>query len=428
MSEVIRDAIIRLKLETQKAKLEAPDVSSINRGYESQAKAAKEVQKVVVENQRVIKESTEHHKVFGLEAFKSFKHATEGTIQFARGIALMTASGEEDTRKLLESFAKIEAGVSLARGAINLSKFAAGFGPVGVEVAALAAVVGVGTVAWNRYAASAAKAAEELKKIKEANRAAREAETRMQDELERSSAQGKADLTDAIRDPDARRRAQAGELQGLSESDKERAGKIESAKSAIEREKAKAIKARQMEIEAAKPRSMDDLARRGWMDSPENYRKEAERAEKAAGQLRRQQLTEQQGLFDSQSRAKAINEELRSADLANLNRIGSEAGSSGLTTSKYQDIWVRTDDPMKRQQRQDTVDLANTAFAQTARMFGAPVFTQKEITESVATKEKEVNKAADKMAATIVDAMNEISKQIITLKSQLEQANAANGH
>lgn len=167
MGDVIRDAIIRLKIELQKTRIESPEFSTVKRAYEEQAKSVKEVGKATEETQRVVKESAHHHKAFGEEAYHSYKHAAEGAIGFARGIALLTASGEEDTRKLLESFAKIEAATALAKGAMNLSKFAAGFGPLGIAVAAVSAVATTGALVWSRYAEAERKAAEEAKKHRE---------------------------------------------------------------------------------------------------------------------------------------------------------------------------------------------------------------------------------------------------------------------
>lgn len=50
MSTIIRDAIIRLKLEQAKGKIEAPDTSAITRAYEAETKAAKEAKKAVDES------------------------------------------------------------------------------------------------------------------------------------------------------------------------------------------------------------------------------------------------------------------------------------------------------------------------------------------------------------------------------------------
>lgn len=190
MSEIIRDAIIRLKLETQRSRVEMPEVDKISRAYEDQRIKSEQVRVSVEQTQRSVQESTKVHQEFGQEAVKSFRHGLEGTIQFARGVALMTASGEEDTRKLLESFAKIEAATALIKGAVNLAKFAGGFGPVGVAVAGVAAAVGTGITIWNRYANSVAEAA---KAQEEARKTAADLEMQLADNWSRQNARQASD-------------------------------------------------------------------------------------------------------------------------------------------------------------------------------------------------------------------------------------------
>lgn len=168
MSEIIRDAVIRLRLETQKAKLESPEISQATRAYAEQAKASEVTQRQTRENISLTKEHSRTVQEFGVHAARSFKDGLEGTIQFARGMALMTASGEEDTKKLLEAFAKIEAATALVRGATNLAKFGMSFGPVGIAVAAVSAAAGLGVVAWQRYAQATERAKQELENAKKA--------------------------------------------------------------------------------------------------------------------------------------------------------------------------------------------------------------------------------------------------------------------
>ena len=266
MSEVIRDAIIRLRLEMQRGKLEAGDVAAVARKYTELHQAAKESQQAVHDNigaarqyasaareansaatgwaaglkklnaewrqqgsgrnswgegmqrmqtqasagkfkeiqlserlaavrrrnaeeERAALESAQAsaekaaraHQAFGIHAARAFKDGLEGTVQFARGVALMTASSEEDTRKLLEMFAKIEAATALVRGAANLSKFAAAFGPIGIAVGTATAAVGVGVAAWKRYSDAMAEARRKANELEDAMAAIRE-ETRLAQE------------------------------------------------------------------------------------------------------------------------------------------------------------------------------------------------------------------------------------------------------
>jgi hypothetical protein len=173
MGAVIRDAIIRLKIEQQKAKLETPEVATVRRGFEEQKKAAAESAKAVQENAKAVRDVQDTHVEFGRQSLRSFRDAGQGVMQLTRGIALMGAAGTEDTRKLLENLVKIEAALVLAKGAANLGKFAASFGPVGYAVAAVTAAVTVGAAAWKRYTGeveAAKKANEDFRKSMESVR------------------------------------------------------------------------------------------------------------------------------------------------------------------------------------------------------------------------------------------------------------------
>jgi hypothetical protein len=163
VSEVIRDAIIRLRLEQGRSKLESPDVANLKRSYEEQAKGAKDVQERVKESVRTTKEATRTSVEFGARSAKSFAQAGSGALQFSRGLALAMSSGDENTQRLLGNLVKIEAAVATLKGGAQLLKF----GPI---VTAIAAAVGVATVAWTRYNSQL----EESKKKHEALREGKE--------------------------------------------------------------------------------------------------------------------------------------------------------------------------------------------------------------------------------------------------------------
>lgn len=158
MSEVIRDAIIRLRLEQSKSKLESPDIANLKRSYEDQAKGAKRVQEQVKENVRVMREATHTNMEFGARSAKSFAQAGSSVLQFSRGLALMAASGSKDTQKLLENLVKIEAGVALLKGGAGLLKFVGNLTPVGRAIAVVTGLVTAGVVAWNKWTNAANEA------------------------------------------------------------------------------------------------------------------------------------------------------------------------------------------------------------------------------------------------------------------------------
>lgn len=424
MSEVIRDAVIRLRLELQKAKLESPDMGGLKRGYDDQKKAIKETEKATSESARTIQKHTEVNEDFGRRSFQSFAHAGHGALQLARGIALMSASGEEDTRKLLESLVKIEAAVNIARGAANLAKFAGEFGALGAAVAGVTVVATAGAAVWSHYAGVVAKATEELKKNKEAHKAASEAESNLQRQRDRNVSQGRAAATDTLRDPDKLRKAQEDELRDRRKAAKERQELGENTERAIAAEEFKAKQAELKAIKAAQPRSMDEAAREGWLDKPKNYQKEAERARKSADSLRRERVRQTGADLEDAERTQAIQEQQREARLRDVQRMRSEGVSgAGAFELQYNDAYLKYGDPRTIAQRQSQVDLANQANAQTLRMFGAPVFTAKEVNEASAGKEREINSQFDALGTTIVNAITALRERLNRLNSELEQAN-----
>lgn len=236
----IRDAVIRIRTEHQKAKLEAPDASAYQRALEEAAKAAeraaaaeRELEKArresgkreqenapvevdhlariratsaanrerdatlrgtydahqrlkdavaelagtersrvdsLAASQPVLDQVSQAYDEFGIRSTRSLANAGKGAIQLTRAIALMSATGEEDTRKLLDNLIKVEAGVAALKGGSQLFQVAAAFGPIGIAAAAVATAVGVGVVAWKRYTAGLEEAAKAARETRDALR------------------------------------------------------------------------------------------------------------------------------------------------------------------------------------------------------------------------------------------------------------------
>lgn len=118
MAQVIRDAVIRLKWEQSKAKLESPDFANQKRAAEEVKKSTTEVTKATVEATRATTEHTRVVQDFGFKSVVHFREAGEGAFRMARGLALLSAGGSDDLRKLVQS-------VALAQGAFDV--FAGGF-------------------------------------------------------------------------------------------------------------------------------------------------------------------------------------------------------------------------------------------------------------------------------------------------------------
>jgi hypothetical protein len=113
-----------------------------------------------------VKRHAETVRTSSVSIIKDFREAGEGAFRMARGLALLSASGSDDLRKLVQH-------VALAQGAFDV--FAGGFkvftnisrvlgGPVALAVTGVTAALGAGAIAWSKWksdAEAATKAAEE---------------------------------------------------------------------------------------------------------------------------------------------------------------------------------------------------------------------------------------------------------------------------
>lgn len=212
MSQVIRDAVIRLKWEQSKAKLEAPD-------YAPAKRAAEEVKKATVEASAAAKESSrsantwaaglrtvsaeykqaqagqqawaaglakikgeqagaagatveatratvEHTRVtqeFGFKSVIHFREAGEGALRMTRGLALLSASGSESLQKLVRQVAIAQGALDIFAGGFKLVTFASKFGQVGLAIAGVTAALSAGVLAWQNYLNKADEAAEKFR-------------------------------------------------------------------------------------------------------------------------------------------------------------------------------------------------------------------------------------------------------------------------
>ncbi len=325
MSDVIRDALIRIRYEVQKSKLEGPELSQTVKAHEKVAEAADKVAKTQLAIGSATERAAAAHEDFGRRSFTAFAHAGHGVLQLGRGLALLSASSEQDTQKILESLLKIEAGVSIAKGGANLIKFASEFGVLGIAVAGAGAAVAAGATIWSHFHDEVERSEAALKKVAEAHKVASEAERQLMHEREQNQIRGRASQSDAEADPVKRRAAQAEELAKL------RAERAERAESAANTEKAIAKAeeaARSAEINAGKFTegggvSLDDVARGGgprYGTTREGSLKEAERQKKVADDLRKQRESQVESDMAGAQREKDILDEQRNAQTEQIRK------------------------------------------------------------------------------------------------------------
>jgi len=123
MSETIRDVVIRVSLESDSKKFKIPELKGAEDGVKqisvradsarkSVAQVAEESSKAVAEMRQLSSEA----QSAGKTANDAFSTAAGGVLNFGRGIALASVSGEKDLAKMAEAIVGIEAGVSVFVG------------------------------------------------------------------------------------------------------------------------------------------------------------------------------------------------------------------------------------------------------------------------------------------------------------------------
>lgn len=186
MSAVIRDAIIRLKLEQQKSKLEAPDTTSFTRAIDSNSRATRESEKATKEASKSLIEYGDNMKEYvggtsvhwqsaanasrkGMtEILSHTAEGMEGVGRFVRGIALLSTSTDEDLQKVMHRIAKFQGAFDILAGGTKFVKgLGLAFGPVGMAVAGVSLALAAGGVAWNAWANAAENAKKRAREARE---------------------------------------------------------------------------------------------------------------------------------------------------------------------------------------------------------------------------------------------------------------------
>lgn len=235
MATTIRDAVVRIGLQQIPTELKAPDISPITAAQAKIVEGEKQIQaemkagsvahqaeadfraelraaataaiekhmaafnaarEAETESQRVAAAEAEMaaDKVFAanMKSFDSLKQLGEGAFTAARGIALLSASSEEDLAKMLKSLAKVQGAFDVFKGgteviqegvkayrqlpqmleaattaqvALNVAMKA---NPAGIAVAAVTTAIGLGVLAWSQWGDAAEDASVKAQKAAEA--------------------------------------------------------------------------------------------------------------------------------------------------------------------------------------------------------------------------------------------------------------------
>lgn len=290
MSDVIRRAIIELELRTkQSGAMNSPDMSAMKRAYDQEAQAAKiatsqasEATRAVQDQSKAVTQATSAHEEFGRRSSYAYSRGLGGIMEFGRGLALMVADGTEGNEKLLQSIVKIQAGTDLLRGGFLMAR-------LGPELRGVAAVVSAGAAAWLLYSQQVERAKQQLKELATEHAKAIQAEEKFQAEQAHLAAKTRGDRTDATQVPSARRAAQAAELAAIRNERGEFTsgiGGIDASRQATERG---AERARSQA--SALPRSFFDSIMTGEFFEDHGSTRAAE------GILRRQSLEKRAGIM-----------------------------------------------------------------------------------------------------------------------------------
>lgn len=143
MSTAIRDVVVRIRLEQQEAKLAKPDsrlvddeIARIRREYQDAFKAPAggspsrspaspgrgESLGDVPETARRAEESMRRLDNQNLKSAASMIKVGEGAFHIARGIAFMSASSDEDLRKMIQRISAAQGAFDLFKGAVQLTQ------------------------------------------------------------------------------------------------------------------------------------------------------------------------------------------------------------------------------------------------------------------------------------------------------------------
>jgi hypothetical protein len=187
MADVIRRAIIEIETRQKRSRLDAPGVGEAGRAFKAEEAAATKAAAAVEKVDAASRRHADTVRVSSLTAVRGFHEMGEGALRAARGMALLSAGGSDDLKKLIQTVALAQGAFDVFAGSFKAITHAGrAFGPVGAAITGITHALGLGVAAWVRWegasreaARAAADAREELRKyeveqIRIANRQAAE--------------------------------------------------------------------------------------------------------------------------------------------------------------------------------------------------------------------------------------------------------------
>jgi hypothetical protein len=171
MADVIRRAIIEIETRQKKSRLQAPTADSTTAGFKAQAEMAGKAEQATSKAEQSQRKLAETSRSTAYTMATSFRESGEGALRVARGLALLSASGSDDLKKLVHHVALAQGALDIFAGSLKVAtNLGIPFRLASLGVGALTTALGVGAHAWKAWGEAAeqsSKRAEDAtKKIK----------------------------------------------------------------------------------------------------------------------------------------------------------------------------------------------------------------------------------------------------------------------
>jgi hypothetical protein len=291
-------------------------------------------------------------------------------------------------------------------------------------------VVAAGAGSWFLYNREVEKAKAQLKQLEDEARTARQTETRFRQSLTSIGATGAAAITDLALTPAERERRRQSEIGGIESRGREQGQRFGALDTSAMRARERMAAARGGEAfyrqwaAEVNWNPFAPIGQYGRLTTEADRQKELAAKSQANYQdLRREQLGVGELMGSDLNRRLDIERGRRTDRIGQLEyeRQQGMAGALGLTPEQQKIVTLAP--PGHAMQFQDRFESANAIAAQTARSFGMPLFTDKEISSGYSSKIAEVNRAFEKAFTDMQAMITRVNEKNAKLRSELEAAN-----
>jgi hypothetical protein len=118
MSDLVRDVVVRIGLQQVDTKLKVPELGPATEAVKKHGDAVRQV----TQHSHTYAESTERINRLNLRAAAGFEHVGEGSVHFARGLMMLSASGEGSFKEMAKQMEQALAMFDLFKGGFQIIK------------------------------------------------------------------------------------------------------------------------------------------------------------------------------------------------------------------------------------------------------------------------------------------------------------------